>query len=67
LFFALTGLFLSPFSMFQDPCMTAKSHIGGGCMISSVPWTMRLVGSALLILLLERWTDPSSSSRCRIV
>jgi len=45
---------IQPFSTFQDPCMKAKSHIGGECMISSVPCTTRPAGSALLLLISER-------------
>jgi hypothetical protein len=36
LYFALTGPFPLPFLMFQEPCTTAKLHLGGGRMISLV-------------------------------
>ena len=42
------------FSILQDPYMTAKSHIGGEFMISSVPCIRRLAESAQLIRLSVR-------------
>ena len=65
--FAPTGPFLLHFSMLQDLCTTAKSQIEGGCMISSVPCKTRQQGSSRLIQLSVRLTNPSSSSRCRII